>query len=245
MVIKVAWPASRIRFGFIFDESVIHCHQVLAANLAAAPITQMFSLPIRYEILSTTATGDNIYIGPCCVQVEGPPAKVSGKPRSVGRNTGNALAMTSGTGNVFPLVAIRQKVGWQMYEVLLHRLDIITTGTSDFRWTLMLNPTMAGTAPTYTSFNANSAVEYALPANTNTIVPGSGEGLTLEQGYCFSNTGAQAAIPLRSDDPADYLWRVLGGLTQASVQDVIVLGVQQLQASADTVLGAISWRESF
>ena len=74
LVIDGQWlGVGRVRIGFNIDGITLYVHEFLHANReTVAPYTRSFTLPIRYEIATTTATGAGTFTAICCdVESEG------------------------------------------------------------------------------------------------------------------------------------------------------------------------------
>jgi hypothetical protein len=104
---------------------------------------------------------------------------------------------------------------------------MLAISNDNFRWTLSLNPTIAGTF-TYSDVD-NSAVQVATGATANTI---SNLGVEIVGGYAASNIAIEKEIK-----------SILGlGSTIDGTPDELVLSVMPLSSNAD-IHGSLSWTE--
>jgi len=100
----------------------------------------------------------------------------------------------------------------------------------DFKWSLCLNPTIAGTF-TYSGVD-NSSIEYAKGATANVV---SNRGLVIDSGFAVATGGAGAT-------DRKFVTSLRMGSTIGGVMDEIVLCVTPLTNGAD-IHASLTFRE--
>jgi hypothetical protein len=138
---------------------------------------------------------------------------------------------TNNDANVYSILGIRLKSTYLMATVFVENFNVMATGTASYRYALLLNPTVAGAALSWTSV-ANSAIEFTLPVVGNTLTG----GVLLQSGYNLGTTQSKQAIA--SSSPG---FLTLGS-TIAGVSDIMFIAIQRI-ASADTYYASITYRE--
>lgn len=231
-IIDFQWlGAGRIRFGFIIGGILIYAHQVLNANIISTVYMSVPNLPCRYEISNSgagaAASLDHIS---STVLSEGGVEK-HGPVFCVDRGI-NALTTNSDT-NIYPLLAIRLKSNYQMAVIDILAFNVIVTTGATYRYALLLNPVVSGTALTFTGVT-NSAIEAQVGAINTTNVSG---GTQILSGYVDA-TGQQGNLA------QDVHTGIKLGSTIAGVSDILVFAIQRITGTAETFFGSLSWRES-
>lgn len=231
-VIDYQWlGAGRIRFGFDIDGIVQYCHELLIANNQNVVSISVPNLPCRYEIQSLgTGSASNSSMQHICATVSS-----EGGQEDVGFSFGidmGATSITTGNDtNTYTLLAMQLKSGYMSATVQPSFFTVASATTnSQFKVTLVLNPTIAGTALTFNTVT-NSALQFASGIANNTITGGT----VIYSGYFQSNKTASATDQLTVD--------VSIGSSIAGVSDTLVLAVQPTPAAAETFLASFNWKE--
>lgn len=231
-IIDYQWlGVGRVRFGFNIDGQIRYCHQMLNANTIALPYTQTPNLPLRYEI-SNDGTGAAAALNQISstVMSEGG-IEDTGIVRSVDR--GATELITLNNTSIYPLIAIRLQAGRsQDASITPLNLSAYCSTNAGFRWTLLLNPTVVGTAFNFVAI-PNSAVE-ADVGTTNATTITSGTGTRIMSGYVSASTTTPPVIL------PSYL---VPGSNIAGVSDILVLAVQRLTGTTEHIFGSMGWRE--
>lgn len=220
-----------VRFGFNLNGINVYCHTAENANLQEVVYMSTPNLPGRYEIIND-GTGPAAEFTHICFSVisEGgfEPSKIL---RAVDRAT-TPLETLNDT-SLYPVIAIRLRDGYEGAGVSVDELSILTTTTTDYRWALILNPTVTGTAFSYTAV-ADSAIEADVGTTNATTVTG---GHILRSGYSrgTNQAGGDIISPVRQ--------LLVLGTSIAGVSDVIVLAVQRLTGTTESFYASLGWRE--
>lgn len=213
----------RVRFGFNINGVTFYSHEFNHANINDTVYISTPNLPMRYEISSTTGTGD---LSQICVSVA-----------SEGGQQLNGLIQTESTGGthidanvantIYAVIGIRLKLAQIAASVRPISMSMIAETNDDFEWLLLFNPTVAGTF-TYADRD-DSAVQTAKGVTANTVTG----GVHLAGGFASIDsqqvtTSIESSLALGSD-----------------IDDVLnemVLCVRPLSTNAD-IQATFSWRE--
>jgi hypothetical protein len=231
LVIDFEWlGVGSIRFGFVINGVIYYVHQMQNANVLNAVYMSTPNLPIRYEI-SNSGTGPAATLECICAQVSSEGGRTqTGLDFSVDR--GSTGLVTLNDADVYPLLAIRLQSGRQGATIIPSFVSIVCTSTSTFRWALLLNPTVAGTALSFSAVT-NSNVEADVARTNGSKVTG---GTQLVSGY--SQQQNEGGVTLTS--VPDFAL----GTTIAGVSDIIVVAVQRITGTTETFYGSMSWHEA-
>jgi hypothetical protein len=231
MVIDYEWlGVGRVRVGFVIDGLIYYCHYFKHANNSGFDSVYMSSpnLPLRYDVQSDGSA--TTYLDHICstVMSEGG-VEQTGILRSV--DTGTTHVDADAADTTYATVGIKLKAAYKDVSVTPEFFSMINEQAQDFRWSLCLNPTIAGTF-TYGDL-ANSAIQYATGATANTV---SDEGIIIDSGYIrVTNQGGGST-------ERKFVTTLRMGSTIAGTQDELVLCVTPLAASAD-IHASLTFRE--
>jgi len=115
--------------------------------------------------------------------------------------------------------------------IKLLSMGINCTSTATYNWYLMLNPTITGTALSFTQVT-NSSIDAQINTTNATTVSG---GTTLLSGTASQTNESGINIVNATDFGM--------GSTIAGVADIVVLGVQRATGTTETFYGSLNWRE--
>lgn len=218
-----------IRVGFKINNMLRYCHEFQNTNLGTDVIFADPNLPLRYDIQSD-GTGAG-YLDSFCAAVKSEgnlnPKEIN---KAISRGTS---AYTTGTNtDLHPLISIRLQNAYLNGYVDLLNASAICTSTADFEWSVILNPTVAGTdAAVWTAVSA-SVVEYDITRNNTN---------TLTGGYVVANGTVEAGGGSAAGQISSAL-RL--GATIARVRDEFVLAVRSLSGQSETFYGTLGWIEA-
>jgi hypothetical protein len=220
----------RIRFGLNIAGANVYVHEVLNANVNTIVWASSPNLPVRFEIANdgTGPAASMLHIS-SSVTAEG---GIQDTGFVLSTDRGATGLTTHNDANIYPLIAIRLKSTYQMAVIDPLNLSIVCTSDTIYRYCLLINPTVTGTALSFSGIT-NSAVEAAITATNATTVSG---GIQFFSGYI----DATASQPALITNIPTYL-RI--GSNIAGVSDILVLGVQRITGTSETFLGGMSWRE--
>lgn len=237
MFIDFEWlGVGRVRTGFVIDGQHVITHEFNTANIGSLVYMSSPNLPIRYEITNSGAGPVASLVTICATVISQGGSELTGTLRAVDRGVtlldGLALA------TIYPLLAIRLKTTHKAASVTPQRISIICPTNASFRWALLLNPTVVGTALSFSPLS-NSAVEADVATTAATTLTG---GVQLESGYVAGNgAGSNPAVQER------LIGNLQIGFTAAAVPvaDILVVAVQRIDGGAgDDFYGSLSWIEA-
>lgn len=231
IVIDFQWlGVGRVRFGFEVDGHLYYCHEMLHSNKITSVYMSTPNLPIRYSI-ENDGTGLASSLEHICSAVNSEAGfQDVGVNFSVDRGA-NPMT-TLNTANVFPLLAVRLNSSRLGTDVIFTDISMMCDSTSSFRWCLLLNPIISGTAISYTDVTY-SGIQAATAITNGTTVY---NGIQLASGYSQQTTGGSIDIPLTGE--------LRLGSTIAGTSDILVVGVVRLSTSAETFYASLAWKET-
>jgi len=224
MVVDFEWlGVGRVRVGFVVDGLIIYVHEFNHANISAGVYMSTPNLPLRYEIENDgTGVASNLECICASVISEGGQQK-----NGVLRHTDSGAISSLSTAGKYAVMGIRLKSTATCAAVDLETLSLLSSSTNDMaHWSLILNPTVAGTF-TYAD-QTNSTVQIATGSASNTIT----NGTEIDGGYFTTDFPAATVIQnaLRL------------GASIAGTVDEIVLMVRPVTNNI-TVEASLTWRE--
>jgi hypothetical protein len=229
--IDMQWlGVGRVRFGFVINGVTEHCHIIYNANINSLVYMSMPNLPLRYEI-SNNGTGPADSLVQICSTVISEGGRTQTGP-VLSADMGATELITGNNTNLFPLMALRLKTTYQMAMIDLDNFATTCTSGATYRYTLLLNPTIVGTALSFSDIT-NSALQLATPANTTTVTGGT----QIVSGYLMSSASSQSTVV--ANIPGDL--RI--GSNIAGVSDILVLAVQRITGTTEHFFASIAWRE--
>lgn len=230
-VINFEWlGVGSVWFGLIIGGVIHWCHRFDHANSTTLVYMSTPNLPLRYEI-ANDGTGAAATIEHICSTVisEGGVAR-TGFSRSIDR--GDVPLVTLNNSSIYPLLSIRLNSAYLGATIRPSVLSLVCTSTAAYRWALILNPTVVGTALSYTQVT-NSAVDAAVGALNATTITG-GTVVASGIGQAQNETITQAVLP----------GELLLGSKIDGTRDELVLAVQRLTGTTETFYGALGWHET-
>jgi hypothetical protein len=211
-----------VRFGFFIDGVPYYCHAVHNANSITSVYMSTPNLPLRYEI-QNDGTGPAATFEHICsaVMSEGGQEQ-TGLIRGINRAA--TPLVTNNDTNIYPLIAMRLRSGYFGSSVKPVDFSVICTSTAAYNWYILLNPTVVGTAFSFTA-DANSSIERDAARTSTTTLTG---GTILRTGSAVQSNAANSggSIEIRDD--------FFLGSSIAGVADIIALGIQRVTGTTET-----------
>lgn len=228
-VIDYTWLSlGDVRFGFRVGGRIVYCHRFTFENVVALPWAATPDLPLRYSIENTGAGGAASLVQICSAVFS--EASLNNTGYSFGVNRGATALTTNNDASIYPLIAIRLRSGYLGSTVRPTSITIACSSTAVFAWYLLVNPTVTGTALSFSGVNLTSVEADVARTNTTTLTPtglaiATGVAQAASEGFVTFHANTQYAI----------------GSTIAGVSEVLVLAVQRLTGAAETFYGALNW----
>ncbi len=230
LLIDYEWlGVGRVRTGFVIGGALVYVHEFAHANVVTSVYMSTPNLPVRWDI-ANDGTGGAATIEAICASVmsEGGQER-TGITRTIDRAASGLVTLNDA--DLYPLIAIRLDDAELDATVRAIAASVFCTSSAVFRWALLLNPTVAGTALSFADV-ANSAMEAAVGATNATKVSG---GTVIASGYAESTS--------QNNIPAGGVTDHALGASIAGVSDVLVLAVQRLTGTTETFYGTLTVTE--
>lgn len=217
-----------VRCGFVVDGEFIVAHKFHHANIINSVYMSTPNLPVRYEIendgTGVASTLEHI----CSTVISEGGHQETGQLHlaSTASRAGNAHVAASTTDTLYAVVGLRVGSGGIGRRIDLSSVSMLSETNDDFEWSILYNPTVAGTF-TYGA-HTNSVVEVAYGATANTVTGGT----PVSGGF-----GEAAASLTMNISNALRLGHYID-----NTPTTMVLCVRPLSTSAN-IHGALGWRE--
>jgi len=227
LVIDFEWlGVGCVRVGFVVDGNVFYCHQFNHANNISGVYMSTPNLPLRYEIENTGA-GVASSIECICGAVisEGGREELA---TNLYVSTGTtAITGTKNQNNA--ILGIKLKSAYKGCTIDIIDTSILMASADIYEWTIVLNPTVAGTF-TYNDVT-NSALQYAVGNGSTNIASG---GTIIAGGFGSS----------KSDIVGDQLKNLIKlGSSISGTMDSLVLCINPLGANNVNCYAGINYRQ--
>lgn len=227
LVIDFEWlGVGRVRFGFNVGGITYYVHQLSATNNLTTVYMSTPNLPVRYQIIND-GSGVASTINCICSAVisEGGREEVA---TNLYVSTGTtAITGTKNQNNA--ILGIKLKSAYKGCTIDIIDASILMASSDIYEWTIVLNPTVAGTF-TYSDIT-NSALQRAIGNGTTNIASG---GTVLAGGYGVS----------KSEIVGDQFKNLLKlGSSIGGTMDSLVLCIYPLGANNVNCFGSINYRQ--
>lgn len=235
--IDIEWLGlGTVRTGFVINGEYIHCHSFHHANINNTTYITTASLPLRYELTNTGLTATASTMKQVCSTVisEGG-YELGGRQQAVETPISTPRDLTVAA-TYYPVISIRLKSTPDRLDaiVILTALSILGVGNNGyFNWRVIAGGDTTG--GTWTSADANSAVEYNL-GGTSFSFTGS---RTLASGFIASTTQSAGSIDILKEALFKFQ---LERDTFASKAEELTL-VVAAKTSGDDVYASLDWEE--
>ena len=175
-----------VRTGFVIDGAFVPVHSFHHANLTTTTYITTASLPMRYEMTNTAATGVSSTLKQVCSTVisEGG-YELRGAQQSVGTSIATPHTLTTAATD-YPLISLRLKSTKLDGIVIMTALSLLgITNNANYKWKIVTQGTTTG--GTWVSAGTNSSVDYNVTGTSFST----GSGRVLASGYLQgSNQGS-------------------------------------------------------
>lgn len=225
-----------VRCGFVINGVFYLCHTFNNANLISNVYMTTATLPMRYEITSTSAVAASLKQICSTVISEGGYEQAS--IDHVARRTTIFTTINTDV-NFFPIVSIRLASSRLGAVVLPNRIQFQPTTNQNYEIALIKNPTLTG-ATWAATVPSDSNVEYDVAATAI-----SAAGTIVQTGYISNSGGGGQSSTL---SPTGYNWDTQIGAAiatptgMATTSDIYTLGVRTISgATTGDGVGSISF----
>lgn len=204
-----------VRCGFIIDGQYIVCHTFNNANDITTTYMTTATLPVRYEITSTSAVAATMKQICSSVVSEG-----GYEQYSIGHVARRTTKLSSIGLTNKPVISIRLASTRPGAVVVPARIQILPITAQNYEVSLVKNPTLTGAS--WTAVPSDSNVEYDVSATATT-------GGTIIQTDYVTSSGSGGTQPLV--DPAGYNWAFQPGTSLAGVSDIISVNIRTVDSA--------------
>jgi hypothetical protein len=223
-----------VRTGFIINGAFIPVHNFDHANIVTTTYITTASLPLRYEMTNTAATGVTSTLKQVCSTVisEGG-YELRGAQLTAGNPVTSPRTLTT-TGTLYPVVSFRLKTTRLDAIAILTAISILgITNNANYQWSVIASGTTTG--GTWVSAGTNSAVEYNISGTSFAT----GTGRVLATGYFQgSNQGSSSVDILKAALFTTQLER--NPFTATAYEITLVCAGD---GASHQVLGSLDWEE--
>lgn len=217
-----------VRCGFIIDGQYIVCHTFTNANEISSVYMTTAILPVRYEIVTTTAAVAASMKTICCSVVSEGGFEQTSIDHVARRTT---VLGTIGT-TFLPVVSIRLASGRTGAVVIPNRVQILPTTSQNYEIALVKNPTLTG-ATWASTVPSNSNVEFDVAATAMT------GGTIAQTNFLASNTAGGTGSTSFANA---YNFDLQLGATIAGVSDIYTVGIRTVSgATTGDAVGSLSF----
>jgi hypothetical protein len=216
-----------VRCGFIINGQYIVCHTFNNANEITNVYMTTAILPVRYEIVTTTAAVAASMKAICCSVISEGGFEQTSIDHVARRTT---ILGTIGT-TFLPVVSIRLASGRTGAVVLPNRVQVLPTTNQNYEVALIKNPTL--TAASWTAVPTDSNVEFDVAATATT-------GGSIVQTDYVTSTGSGGVG--NTSAATGYNFDLQLGATIAGVSDIYTVAVRTVSgATTGDVVGSLSF----
>ena len=218
-----------VRCGFVINGTFILCHTFNNANEITNVYMTTATLPMRYEIISTTAIAASMK--QICSSVISEGGYEQASIDHVARRT-TIFNNIDTAANFYPIVSIRLASTALGAVVIPNRIQFQPTTLQNYEIALIKNPTLTGASWAAVGSDANVEMDVSATAI-------SAAGTIVQTGY-IANTGGGGQTSTVA--PTGYNWDTQLGASLANVSDIYTLGVRTISgATKGDGVGCISF----
>ena len=220
-----------IRYGVYVNGLPYYVHAIHNSNINTVVYMSTPNLPLRYEISNDGTGGVASLVHICSTVITEGGRQNTGNERSL--NRGTDVLTTLNNSNIYPLIGIRLKTTNLGAFIRLLDYSILCTSTSEYAFYVILNPTIVGTALSWTGLT-NASVEYTYGTNGTTLTGGT----IITTGIASDTNQNRGGIKRITESD------LVIGSNIAGTPDQIFLAVQRLTGTTETFYSSLIWSET-
>lgn len=219
-----------VRCGFVINGQMYYVHQFHHSNIINSVYMSSPNLPIRAEIENVSSVSGSSLEQICCSVGSEGGYENAGLSFSVDRGSTPLSGVDSA--HLYPLLSIRQKSTALGTQIFPEYIDMLcSSSNANFRWALVVNPTVNGVDAASWVDITGSAVQYDVSRTSANYLSG---GYIIASGYGSQKVTAASAIVRGS---------YTLGSTISGVRDELILAIQKVGNSNDSFVGSLTWKE--
>lgn len=219
-----------VRFGFFVNGRPYYVHKVNNANINTLVYMSNPNLPLRYEIENTGTGGAVGFTHICSTVISEGGLKDTGFPFAVDRE--GTLFTTNNNANIYPILGLRLKTGYQSSFIKLLDLSVTCTSTASYNIMIIINPTIVGTALTWTDVDNSSCQKMITSTNATTVTGGT---KIFSKAAQQGNSGGSDEGLIKTDFAL--------GSTIAGVSDIALLCVRRTTGTTETFDASFNYKD--
>jgi hypothetical protein len=214
-----------VRCGFIINGEYIVCHTFNNANDLTSVYMSTAILPVRYEIISSSAVNGTLKQICSSVVSEG------GYEQYSFGHVARRTAILGTIGSTFlPLVSIRLKSTRLGAVVLPQRVQVLPTTSQNYEVALVKNATLTGA-----SWVATTSGNVEMDVSASAVTGG-----TIVQTDYVTSSGSGGTNPLA--DPSGYNWDLQLGSSLAGTSDIYTIQIRTVSgATTGDAVGSLTF----
>lgn len=226
-----------VAMGVFVNRKPYYVHYFHNANLVDDVYMSTPNNPLRYMIENDgTGAADTLDCICASVITEGG-RQETGIKKGILRDSSVGGLTTANNTNLYPVIGIRLKSTHLGAAIALLHNDVMATTTADYSWSLILNPTLAGTSISGSWQNkTNSALQYVFPTGSTTVTNNTGELIDCGLGSDTKQNKGDTESTSESD--------LKLGAKIDGTPDELFLCVRSIASGVETYYGSITFKES-
>jgi len=228
-VIDFSWlGVGQVRLGVLSGNAIYYCHAFPAANILTTVWTQTPSLPVRFEITNTGATGSNTTMKQICAAIlsEGGLDPIG---LVVNANTGDTAVVASATETA--LIGVRLTAAFNRATIIPLDFDVNSTSANNLLIRAWTRATLSGGA-----WVASTGV--ASEINITATGFSTTGAILVASTYLNTSTNRVASTLLKSN-------LVLGSDFAGTTRDEFIITAENLAAGNNNTYASITWKEIY
>lgn len=222
-------------FSVYIDGRKTLLHRFDCANHNTLVYSSEPNLPLRYEISNNGSGAASSMVCICSMAESYGGISGLGVERHASRFT-TALTTANNNTTWYPLTVIRLRTGYNGRQVYVSGGEVLCiTANVHFLWAIFLNPTVTGTALSYSNIDTSASGVEAATGNTNATSVSGGTIITMGLG---STQSSRLPFGESSTFIPSYL-----GVSIAGTSDIACLAVRNITAGSNDFYGQLSFSE--
>jgi|688.fasta_scaffold305982_2 hypothetical protein len=237
-IIDLEWlGVGRVRVGIIVDGKIYYAHQFLNANSIGTTYMTRGSLPIRYQISSTSGAGMLKMI--CATAISEGGFENIGNPFSVGLlNEIANITNSNTTPQVVTAIKLRTDSPYNRVVCKLLGAILMSPTNANMAYSIynyITTPPTFGGTPIWNNVNTNySVMQYLTSISNSTVLTNETDGIKIFSGFFSNNTDFDASTLEKTVE--------ITSNVDGSLSNVIVLTAYSLSGN-ESIIGSIRWTE--
>ena len=183
-----------MRFGFNFNGATVFCHEIDNANANTRSYMATGTLPVRQEIVNNSAISGAKTLKSFCMSV----LTEGGEDPFPSQHLIDSDGIKAINDSSYrPVLAFRLKSEHARSQLVIKKIDIVSSTTDSLLFRVLINPTFSG--GDWVDVDSDSVAQYNITLN-NTVTGGDiVDGGAVARTNTATSTIGRTAIPIASD----------------------------------------------